>query len=185
MKLATLKEYTGTKNRFSHRDCWMPAKPERLSIRDYIALPHRKSNAIQRGGNQYLENDFIEEVCGLDFKDNPEVTWTFAVGAVSTSQILLEQQFKELSEKWRNETGGYSTSKQITNNKTYKDIIGLGPKVLPLIFKDLQKEPDYWFDALTHITKPKNDPIKNENYGDIELMTKDWLNWARQNKYIS
>lgn len=96
----------------------------------------------------------------------------------------LELKFSELASKWRKEVGGYSTMIHITGNDNYLDIIGMGKEVLPYILKDLQKEADYWFVALKHIAKPENDPIRDDHYGDIELMRQDWLNWAKENNLL-
>lgn len=98
--------------------------------------------------------------------------------------FAIEDQFNKLAFQWRKETGGYSTTPQITRNGRYVDIIGMGMKVVPLILKDLQKEPDYWFVALSHIVKPDVDPIAKEHFGDLEKMTEDWLKWGKENKII-
>ena len=95
---------------------------------------------------------------------------------------FYEQQFVELTTKWRIAVGGYSTSRQITRNGSYFDIIGMGEKALPFIFKDMANEPDYWFEALKHITKV--DPVPASHYGDLYKMTDDWLKWAREHNYL-
>jgi hypothetical protein len=104
------------------------------------------------------------------------------VETAKKGESLAEKQFNELAAKWRKETGGYSTMIHIAGNNNYLDIIGMGKDVLPYIIKDLQKEPDYWFVALKHITK--ENPVPKEHIGDIDKMAEDWLNWARENKII-
>ncbi len=89
----------------------------------------------------------------------------------------MEEKFLELSEKWKKETGGYSTSKLICNNDNYLAIIEMGEQVLPLIFRDINN--GYWFEALKQITKI--DPVPNEHYGDFAKMVDDWVNWAKEN----
>ncbi len=58
----------------------------------------------------------------------------------------------------------------------YQQIIGMGDRALPLIFKDLRREPDHWFWALQAITG--ENPVSEQNAGDLEAMTGDWLVWA-------
>ena len=96
--------------------------------------------------------------------------------------IYYERLFSKLAAKWRSETGGYSTSHQITKNKNYIEIINLKEKVLPFIFKEMEKEPEYWFEALKQITK--TDPVPNSHYGNIIKMTNDWLSWAKEHNYV-
>ena len=63
----------------------------------------------------------------------------------------------------------------------YQRIIGFGPKAIPLILKQMEKEPDFWFWALKSITG--EDPITEEMLGDFEAMTKAWLNWGCEHGY--
>jgi hypothetical protein len=95
------------------------------------------------------------------------------------------REFKYLSAKWKKETGGYSLINQITKNKNYQYIIDMGEKVVPLIFKDLQNEPFYWFEALNQILKPQQDPILKKHYGNIDKMAQDWLKWGKEHNYLS
>lgn len=101
------------------------------------------------------------------------------------SEKGLEKVFNIYAEALKRETGGLSLSERIVKNQYYKNIINLGPRILPFIFKDMQKEPYYWFEALEQLIKPKIDPIAAQHYGNMEKMTNDWLNWAKENNYIT
>jgi len=57
----------------------------------------------------------------------------------------------------------------------------MGPAALPLIFKELRREPDHWFWALKAITN--KDPVPEDHRGRMKLMAEDWLRWAEQNGF--
>jgi len=122
-----------------------------------------------------------------DFKINP-VSWEKSLKRNKIRNRLfdnfilsvrideIEIEFITLAEKWKEETGAYSTSRQITSNQHYLEIIGMGKAVVPYILKELKEEPDLWFTALRSINRFS--PINNEDYGDIEKMTEAWINWG-------
>ena len=94
----------------------------------------------------------------------------------------LKEKFRQLSSQWRSETVFISSMKKILNHPAYLKIIEFGMPVVPLILSELEKSPDFWFTALTKITG-KN-PISNAEKGDLEKMTKAWLNFAKKERYI-
>lgn len=94
----------------------------------------------------------------------------------------LGETFYELAETWRQETKYMSSIQQITSNASYQQIIGMGEKALPLIFREMQRQSGHWFLALQRITRVN--PIQPQNRGDMENMTIDWLNWGRDSGYI-
>lgn len=89
----------------------------------------------------------------------------------------LEKDFFELTNQWRRETNHMSLMSDIVLHPAYQRIIGMGIRVVPLILKELSKEPAHWFWALKSITG--ENPIKPENKGSPEKMTEAWLNWGR------
>ncbi len=95
----------------------------------------------------------------------------------------LQVVFQELVTLWKTETLILSSATQIVMNESYQKIIGLGPKVLPLIFRELRREQDLWFWALRAITRV--DPVPAEHAGKIKNMTADWLEWAYSKGYIA
>lgn len=95
---------------------------------------------------------------------------------------VVEKRFNELAKKWKKETGHYSTMIHVTRNENYLRIIALGKPVIPYILKDLEKEPEYWFEALRLLTNCN--PVSKNHLGDLEQMTADWLNWGRKERLI-
>jgi len=57
----------------------------------------------------------------------------------------------------------------------------MGKEVIPLILNDLKIDPDDWFWALTAITG--ENPVADNDAGNIEEMAKAWLKWGRKKGY--
>ena len=95
---------------------------------------------------------------------------------------VLAHRFHSLTATWRRETALQSSVTAIAMHPSYQQIIGLGEPALPLIFQELCREPDHWFWALQAITG--ENPIHEENAGDLAAMTNDWLSWAKMHGYL-
>lgn len=95
----------------------------------------------------------------------------------------LSSTFETLRLAWHREYGLSSSFTEITRCPSYRKIVDMGEKVLPLIFDDLKRrpEPDYWFDALMEITKAN--PVPSRYRGYSRRMAKAWLKWARAHNY--
>ena len=97
----------------------------------------------------------------------------------------LENQFKEQVERWKEDTQLWSSVTKMLAHPSYLRVIGLarksnGTQIERLLLKELESEPDYWFDALTAITG-KN-PVKPEY--DFDQSVEAWLEWGRQKGII-
>ena len=75
-----------------------------------------------------------------------------------------------------------SNTAQIALVFFYYQIIGMGPKVVPLILRELEKETDHWFWALEAITG--ENPVKEDDAGDMRASARAWLEWGRRNGLI-
>jgi hypothetical protein len=94
----------------------------------------------------------------------------------------VKERFYRLASEWRAETAYVSSMTELVMHPKYQSIIGLGPRVLPILFKELQDDPDYWFWALRAITEA--DPIAPEDAGILVRMTETWLTWAKEHNYL-
>jgi hypothetical protein len=94
----------------------------------------------------------------------------------------LETKFAEAAERWRSETKFLSSSTDIVLHPAYQDILGMGKKALPLIFRELASNGGRWFWALRHITG--EDPVNEPDKGKTKVMTEAWLKWAKNNHYL-
>jgi hypothetical protein len=98
-----------------------------------------------------------------------------------STEVLLEQKFERLVKWWREETRFTPSMTKLIMHQAYQQIIGMGPAAVPLIFRELQQNPDHWFWALTAITG--NNPVRPEDAGNVEKMTQAWLEWGNQHGY--
>ena len=60
----------------------------------------------------------------------------------------------------------------------YQQIIGMGAAVLPILLRELQREPDHWFWALRSIAGMN--PVPEADQGDVAKMAADWIVWGRE-----
>ncbi len=93
----------------------------------------------------------------------------------------LAERFATLAEIWRRETGHMSKMGRAVEHPAYREIVAMGDLAVPLIFADLEKEPDHWFIALREITGAS--PVPKECRGKIAEMAAAWLAWGRANGY--
>ncbi len=92
----------------------------------------------------------------------------------SSSQI--EDRFNFLAEQWRNETGHYSILARRYLHPAYNGILAMGPRVVPLILRELAHRPDRWFSALSTLTGA--DPSRDATTFDEAVDA--WLDWGRK-----
>src|SRR5689334_910172 len=69
----------------------------------------------------------------------------------------IERLFREEVERWKKETQHWSSITRALAHPSYLRIIGLaklsrGTEIERLILKELESDPDHWFDALVAIT---------------------------------
>jgi hypothetical protein len=92
----------------------------------------------------------------------------------------LEELFNRLTAEWKRDTLVESSMSAIVLHPAYQRIIGLGQPVVPLILRELQREPYHWFWALSAITG--EDLAADE--GSIERATAIWLEWADHHRLL-
>jgi len=90
----------------------------------------------------------------------------------------LVERFQFLKDDWKRNTRHLSNVAQISLVFSYQNIIGMGPAVVPLILKELEKEPDHWFWALEAITG--ENPVGENEAGDLEAPARAWVQWGKQ-----
>ena len=87
----------------------------------------------------------------------------------------LEQTFRELADTWRRETAASSVIQKKIMHPAYQRIIGMGPDAVPLLLRELEARPGYWFWALSSITG--EDPVRID--ASFAQAVEDWLAWGR------
>lgn len=93
----------------------------------------------------------------------------------------MESQFEQLAGQWRSESQFISSMTDMVMLPSYQRIIGMGRDVVPLMLRELEREPDYWFWALQATTG--DDPVQPADRGDLQKMAVAWLNWGKREGY--
>ncbi len=91
----------------------------------------------------------------------------------------LDSLFARLREEWRQDTMLQSSPVEIALHPAYQQIIGLGPRAIPLILRDLAQRGGHWFWALRAITG--EDPASEQT--SMPGAARAWLEWGRRNGY--
>lgn len=98
---------------------------------------------------------------------------------ISSQQL---DKFKQLVTTWRTEQDPFSSIINF-DNPAYQTIIEMGVVAVPLILRELQQEPDYWFYALQKITK--ENPVPTDQEGNLDRMTEAWLTWGKKEDILT
>lgn len=94
----------------------------------------------------------------------------------------VEHRFQILAAEWKRETAAYPVLFDRLVHPSYQKIIGLGSAVVPIILKELKRNPDHWFWALEAIVGES--PIQDDHKGIIHKMIDDWLVWGGNQGYV-
>ena len=100
----------------------------------------------------------------------------------TAANIGLEMKFDSLGRQWRDACGLLSSTSAMVAHPAYQAIIELGQPAVPLLLRELQKEPVHWFEALKSITG--EDPVTPEDWGNIAAMAAAWLAWGRSRNLV-
>lgn len=92
-------------------------------------------------------------------------------------QEPLEQKFQRLADTWDEAVAHQSSSSKREGHPCYQEIIALGPAVVPLLLRDLERTGRHWFAALATITRAN--PVPAEDAGKTSKVVQDWLVWGR------
>lgn len=127
---------------------------------DYCCVVTRKSNP------------YVEIAHSLEERAKH---WSIVfVGAKAWNNLELE--FHTLAKQWKEETGELSSLSKVCSNWNYLRIIALGEGAVPLILRELQREPAPWFVALEAISGEHN--IGRQFAGNFRKMAAEWLEWG-------
>jgi hypothetical protein len=104
---------------------------------------------------------------------------THAASVSSAEEI--ENRFRQLEATWMAEVGYSSSARVLSEHPAFREIVALGPAVVPLMLCDLAKRPRLWVWALPEITGV--DPVPELDRGNIAKMSEAWLRWGRAPGY--
>lgn len=93
----------------------------------------------------------------------------------------VEQRFHRLANEWQTAVAHHSSTSLRNNHPAYRDIIHLGPEVVPFLLRDLEVNNTHWFSALREITGAN--PLPESAAGNVPQMVEAWLRWAKDHGY--
>jgi len=94
----------------------------------------------------------------------------------------ISEEFQLLADEWIRASEFLSSPTQIAMLWPYQRIIGLGKDAVPLILRELAKEPRPWFWALRAITG--EDPVEDCDRGNVRRMAEVWRQWGKDHGYV-
>jgi hypothetical protein len=99
----------------------------------------------------------------------------------SSPSSITPELFQLFASIWRRDTAYLSNLTEKCNHWAYEQIITTGRSAVPLILRELETNPDYWFSALRRITG--ENPVPPQARGKLAEMATAWLEWARNHGY--
>ena len=93
----------------------------------------------------------------------------------------LPERFDRLAKTWRAETCYLSSTHDKVAHPAFQEIVRMGPPVIPLVLRELEKGSGHWHQALYALTG--EDPGPGEGRGNIERMRNAWLRWGKEKGY--
>jgi len=109
--------------------------------------------------------------------------WLRQVRREAPAPLDIALRFRELADKWHDETDGLSSPSQITGTQSYLDIVALGRPAVPHILRDLETRGGFWYPALLSLTREW--PVPEDANGIPRRMKAAWLAWGRQHGYVT
>jgi hypothetical protein len=93
----------------------------------------------------------------------------------------IRERFERLAAVWHAETAYVSSSSDLVAHPAFQEIVGLGPAVIPLLLRELEKRTGHWHRALWRITGA--DPVPPADRGNIDKAAEAWLRWGKEQGY--
>jgi hypothetical protein len=93
----------------------------------------------------------------------------------------MEKRFQRLAAVWLAETAYSSSSSDLVANSAFQEIVAMGPAVIPLLLRELEKRTGHWHRALRRITGA--DPVPQADRGNTENAAEAWLQWGKEHGY--
>jgi hypothetical protein len=97
-------------------------------------------------------------------------------GLLDRTDEEIQNRFHEFLSKWKSETAFLSSVTHRAMHPAYQALIGLGPRSVPFLLQELNREPCDLFWALQAITG--EDPVAPEDRGKFKKMAQAWLEWG-------
>jgi len=116
--------------------------------------------------------DDIYELREEIYIDLLHLSHTYRLANTKTNFTYLANQLEEFAMN-------KSLTSEIILNPIYRQIIGMGKKIIPLIMNRLDNSPSIWVQALMDLTG--HNPVPIEEYGKVDKILNHWRKWIEQN----
>lgn len=93
----------------------------------------------------------------------------------------IEARFRRLAAAWTAETAYVSSTSDLVAHPAFQEIVGMGPAVIPLLLRELEKGTGHWHRALRRITGA--DPVPSADRGNVAKAAEAWLRWGKEHGY--
>jgi hypothetical protein len=159
-------------------------------IRDSWREEHVKGSDPRRWGIAVHGKRRLPERWPQDVKSRYEtqrrMTAVFAhLHRAPSGTSVLERVFREQVDRWKDETAHWSSVVKMRAHPAYLRIIGLASlstnnEIERLLLRELEEEPDHWFDALVALTG--ENPVQPHH--DFDESVNAWLEWGRKRNLL-
>jgi hypothetical protein len=95
-------------------------------------------------------------------------------------EVSIDERFEQLAEQWERETAIESFPHRKAMHVAYQQIIAMGPRVVPLILRRLDRRSGHWFWALRVLTG--EDPAAAMD--NPREAREAWLAWGRRHGHV-
>ena len=148
--------------------------------KEYLPLTEKRMTEFK----EEIVDNIKQEIVDLR-TDITKKTLPTSISEMLTPQVEPEekfvQRFRNLASKWKEDTQVESNVVLKAIHPSYQEIIGMGPRVIPLILRELKTSPSHWFWALRAISG--TDPVVEKDRGIIPKMIDAWLKWGEAEGY--
>lgn len=93
----------------------------------------------------------------------------------------IEARFQRLAGVWLAETAAISSTSDLVAHPAFLEIVNMGPAVIPLLLRELERKTGHWHRALRRITGVE--PVPRPEPGDIAEARAAWLRWGKEQGY--
>src|SRR4029079_19235981 len=95
------------------------------------------------GGNS-LRGKALNSVSETRVESGPNQGLCETAGPPALEDAELARRFQTLAVEWKEGRGYTSSISKMSVHHAYQQIIALGPRVIPLVLRELERETDHW-----------------------------------------
>jgi len=117
---------------------------------------------------------------GSHYYRSSNISFNIDVTYLPNNSPNIQHIFRQLVDEWDDAVGDTATISDRFMHRAYQHIIGLGPNAVPLLLRELEREPNYWFWALAAITR--ENPVHSG--ASFDEAVEAWLDWGRKKGMI-